>query len=169
MIEYSRRRQKRGRQHNVSRGGRALCPRILRAINENREGMTVKAALVFGLVAFATCAQAQMPRQITKHVSSGKTTTVAIYNPANRSCENAQGTVTLASKPKHGVVANRLERTTFGGQYRRTRHCYGKPTLGFVITYTSTTGFRGVDHFILELRLPRIGVHRLDGYSIIVE
>jgi hypothetical protein len=137
--------------------------------NQNREGRTLKAALVSCLAVFVTSAHAQMPNQITKHVSSGKTKTVWIYKPAERSCESARGTATLVSKPKHGTVANRLESTTYGGRYRRTRHCYGKPTLGFVITYTSNPGFRGVDHFIIEMRLPSIGVHRLDAFAIIVE
>ena len=125
-------------------------------------------ALVLGLVAFATSARAAMPDQITKHVPSGKTTVVRLYKQATRSCESVSGTATLVSKPKHGTVANRLEPTTFGESHSSSR-CHGKPTLGFVVTYTSAPGFRGLDHFILEVRLPSIGLHRLDAFSIIVE
>ena len=47
--------------------------------------------------------------------------------------------------------------------------CYGKPTVGFVVTYAPSPGFRGVDHFIIEVKNPGAGVHQLDGFAIIVE
>lgn len=126
----------------------------------------LKIALVFGLVAVATSAWAEI---ITRHVESGKTTRVWTYKPTNESCENVQGTVTLISKPQYGTVANRVESSTFGGQWSRTRHCYGKPATGFAVTYTSPPGFRGIDRFLLDVRFPSVGVHRQDAFTIIVK
>jgi hypothetical protein len=106
--------------------------------------------------------------QITRHVPSGKTTTIMMYKPRNQSCENAHGTVTLVSKPQHGTVAHHVEPTTHDTGFR-SAHCYGKPTLGFAVTYTPAPGFRGVDHFIIEVRALAVGLHRLDGFAIIVK
>ena len=106
--------------------------------------------------------------QITKTVPSGKTSVVATYRPVKTSCESAHGVATLASKPEHGSVSHHLEPTTIPAGYW-IRHCYGKPTTGFVVTYTPAPGFHGVDHFILDVQLPEMNVHRLDGFAIIVE
>lgn len=102
--------------------------------------------------------------QITRTVPAGKTTVVMNYRPRNRFCESTAAVATLVAKPQHGTVSHHSESTTMPAG-----RCYGKPTVGFVVTYTPGPGFRGVDHFIIEVKNPGAGVHRLDGFAIIVE
>jgi hypothetical protein len=110
---------------------------------------------------------------ITKTVPAGQTTTVYTYTSRTHRCESASGTVTLVVKPQHGQVTYRSTPTTFTGtrddNFGSPGRCHGKPTMGFVITYTPAPGFRGVDHFTIEVRMSTTGVHRLDGYAVIVE
>jgi hypothetical protein len=76
--------------------------------------------------------------------------------------------VTLVTKSQHGSVSHHSEPTSFPASYW-ARHCYGKPTVGFAVTYTPAPGFHGVDHFVLDLQIPEMNVHRLDGFAILVE
>jgi len=126
----------------------------------NRMLATTGVLLVLGGMAHAN--------QITRTVPAGRTTEVNTYWPVKPSCQGVFGTATLTVKPQHGSVSHHTAPTTFGANYR-ARHCYGKPTASFVVTYTPATGFRGVDHFILDVQLPELNVHRLDGYAIIVQ
>jgi hypothetical protein len=100
----------------------------------------------------------------TRTVPAGKTTAVMTYTPRSPSCGSVPATVTLVAKPQHGTVSHHYERTIMP-----TGRCYGRPTVGFVVTYTPATGFRGVDHFTVVVKIPSTGYNEFQGFAIIVE
>jgi hypothetical protein len=92
-------------------------------------------------------------KDFTKTAKSGQTTMMATYRSWNKQCESKRGIVKVISKPAHGELTP-TEVTTKIGVSRfhpeRTTHCVGLPTNGFRVTYTSSPGFHGVDHFVLQ-------------------
>jgi hypothetical protein len=127
----------------------------------------MKSLLAAAATALFLCSMAQA-NQITRTVQGGRTTAVSTYSPMKPPCQSTHGVATLVAKPEHGSVSHHLEPTTIPLGHP-ARRCYGKPTTGFVVTYTPAPGFRGVDHFILDVNLPELNVHRLDGFAIIVQ
>jgi hypothetical protein len=108
----------------------------------------------------------------SRTVSSGKTSTVFTYTPWDLFCHSAPAVAKLIVKPKHGTVSHYLTSATIPKINRLTgaeTPCAGKPATGFVVTYTSASGFRGVDTFILDVDYPSSGRHATDVFTITVQ
>ena len=139
--------------------------------SECKRGRPMKRLLVVFAAFLLPCSVAQAD-QITRTMSAGKTTVVYTYKPRDAfSCEGAYGVATVVARPQHGRIAHHLTSTTFPGDYNINWpvKCHGKPTTGFVVTYTSDPGFHGVDHFTLDVQQPAAHRHWLDAFAIIVE
>jgi len=85
--------------------------------------------------------------------ASGIKTRVHVYKAWKTDCSPNVGVVKLLSKPEHGRLETSAIDTTITMSRHNpqlTRHCIGKPVLGFQVDYTSNPGFRGVDQFKIE-------------------
>ena len=84
-------------------------------------------------------------------------------------CSSGGGVVKVLAKPQHGRLVPKREsvvirRSRFTGATR----CAGKTINGFVVYYTSTPGFRGVDTFVIEVSYPKHPPD-IDSFSVTVD
>ena len=109
--------------------------------------------------------------QYTRTVSPGRTAQLIVYkawDPVH--CGSMFAVAKLAVPPQHGKMSHHTTPATipvsrFGGR----DHCYGQPTTGFAIMYTSSPGYRGTDSFTLNVDWPAITRHSVDTFAIIVQ
>jgi hypothetical protein len=127
--------------------------------------------ITVALLLLSEPAEAQV---INARVPPGKTTTVFIYRPFDRStCHPQFAVATLAVKPQHGRASHYLTPSTIPTQDRfrqgQPTGCAPKPTTGFAVTYTPAAGFHGFDTFTLDVSWKGTGEHAVDVFKIVVE
>jgi hypothetical protein len=108
-----------------------------------------------GTLCFLLCgAVGAHAKDVTKTAASGKQTLMWSYAHWKNDCSPDLGVVKVLAKPEHGTLAPREDQGTIrhpGLRRPGPIACIGKPTPTFKVYYTSERGFRGADHFKIEV------------------
>lgn len=92
-------------------------------------------------------------RPMNRTVTSGQSAIVGrYYTWTTADCRSAFGTVTVISKPRHGMISNHLVDARIGVSRRKRApdQCFGKPIKALAVTYRSEPGYHGFDQFTLD-------------------
>lgn len=106
---------------------------------------------------------------ISKTAISGKTTLTFTYTNWKSDCSLEGGVVKVLTKAQHGKLTTRRVNVPIPrSRFRGVTQCYGKPTKGFQVYYTSAPGFHGADSFVIEVDFRNFPI-QTDTFTITVE
>ena len=107
---------------------------------------------------------------LVRTAQPGKTTRMFVYTSWNKDCSSKTGVVRVVAKPRHGtLIPHRDVDTTIGrNRVKPNDSCYGMPTKGFQVDYTSKPGYRGTDSFVIEATFGTQATI-VDTFTVIVE
>jgi len=89
------------------------------------------------------------------------------WKPAD--CSTTGGTVKVLKKPEHGTLVPKRETISIGiSRHHGKTACFGKSIDGFVVYYTSASGYRGPDNFTIAVTYGRHAA-AVDTYTVNVE
>ena len=132
-----------------------------------RRGSEMK-VLAIGCVLACGVLNLAHAKLISKMTSSGKTIEVHVYHSEDETCASTSGVVKVLAKPEHGRIANSATTSTITVNRRgRRARCPGTRSV-LQVTYTPAPGFRGFDHFSLDVTWGN-GAHIVDTYTINVQ